>query len=334
MLTYRIESFTGPDGLVMLEEDVPQPGQGQVLVRIRATSLNYRDLVILEGSYPLPGGEGRVPLSDAAGEVVAVGEGVTRFQVGDRVMSSFSPSWLGGELRLLGPQRDYYMTGRDGWLTEMKVEDASALVAIPKELTFEAAATLPCAAVTAWNALAGVTAGDTVLTQGSGGVSLFALQLAKAKGARVLATTSSDVKAARLRELGADVTLNYAANPDWSEEVLAATQGRGVDRVVDVGGPSTLAQSLKAVVYAGQVALVGALSFEGAPLDFLSIFLRQATLRPIPVGSRTDLEAAVRAFAQHQIHPVIDRVFPLTEAKEALRYYAGRGTFGKVVLQH
>jgi NADPH:quinone reductase-like Zn-dependent oxidoreductase len=227
-----------------------------------------------------------------------------------------------------------YGSDRDGWLTEYKVVRAEALSLAPSSLTFEEAASLPCAAVTGWSALAGVRAGDTVLTQGSGGVSLFALQLATLLGARVIATTSSARNGERLKSLGADAVVDYVENPHWAEAVRALTAGRGVDRVVDVGGPGTLAESLKAVAYGGEVALVGALAESKAGLDFISLFMSQATLRCISVGSRVDVEAMNRAVDAHAMRPVIDRVFPFAEAKSAFAHYAGGKVFGKIVIRH
>jgi NADPH:quinone reductase-like Zn-dependent oxidoreductase len=259
------------------------------------------------------------------------GPGVSTLKAGDRVVSRFLPTWYGGPR---APNPETYGSDRDGWLTEYKVVRADALSLAPESLSFEEAASLPCAAVTAWSALAGVRAGDTVLTQGSGGVSLFALQLAKLLGARVIATTSTARNGQRLKEVGADAVVDYVENPQWAGAVRALTAGRGVDRVVEVGGPGTLAQSLKAVTYGGEIALVGALAESHAGLDFMSLFMSQATLRCISVGSRVDVEAMQRAVDAHTMHPVIDSVFPFAEAKSAWAHYAGRGVFGKVVIRH
>src|SRR6202158_6260595 len=212
MRVYQLDRPGSVDGLVLTERSVPSPAVGEVLVRVRASSLNFRDLMIINGQYPMPVPPGRVPLSDGAGEGVAVGAGVTRFKVGDRVINSFFPNWFGGSFKAMPEQ---YVVDHDGWLTEYKAVSAEALAGMPKHLTFEEAATLPCVAVTAWSALSGVRAGETVLTQGAGGVSLFALQLAKALGARVIATTSNPQKAARLRALGADEVIDSRAAPDW-----------------------------------------------------------------------------------------------------------------------
>src|SRR3984893_6061633 len=273
MRAYQLDRIGSLDGLVLTERDIPSPGVGEVLVRVRASSLNFRDVMILNCQYPMPVPPGRVPLSDGAGDVVAVGAGVTRFKTGDRVINSFFPNWFGGSFNAMP---EAYVVDRDGWLTEYKVISVEALVSMPEHLTFEEAATLPCAAVTAWSALAGVKAGETVLTQGMGGVSVFAVQLARAFGARVIATTSSPEKAQRLRELGANEVINYCDSPDWADQVRAITGGRGVDRVVEVGGPDTLAQSVKTVAYGGQISLVGVLAGAAGSVDFMPMFLSQA----------------------------------------------------------
>jgi NADPH:quinone reductase-like Zn-dependent oxidoreductase len=330
MRAYQLDRLGSLDGLVLVERDIPSPGAGEVLVQVRASSLNFRDKIILDGWYPAPVPPGRVPLSDAAGDVVAVGAGVTRFKAGDRVINSFFPNWFGGSFNAMP---EAYVVDRDGWLTEYKVISAEALVSMPEHLTFEEAATLPCAAVTAWSALSGVKAGETVLTQGMGGVSVFAVQLAKAFGVRVIATTSSPDKALRLRELGADEVIDYRV-PDWADQVRALTGGRGVDRVVEVGGPDTLAQSIKAVAYGGQISLVGVLAGAQGGIDFMTMFLSQATFQPIVVGSRRDLEDLCRTMEQHQIRPVIDSVFSFDEAKAGWSHYADRKVTGKVVISH
>src|SRR6202163_2837230 len=291
MRVYQLDRPGSLDGLVLAERNVPSPGVGEVLVHVRASSLNVRDLMIINGEYPVPVPPGRVPLSDGAGEVVAIGVGVKRFKVGDRVINSFFPNFFGGSFNAMPEQ---WVVDHDGWLTEHKAVSAEALVSMPEHLTFEEAATLPCVAVTAWSALSGVRAGDTVLTQGSGGVSLFALQLAKALGTRVITTTTNPEGAARLRELGADQVIDARASSDWGDQVRALTGGRGVDRVVEVGGPGTLAQSTKAVACGGQVSMVGALAAAEGGMDFMSMFMSQARFQPIATGSRRDLEDLCR----------------------------------------
>ena len=331
MNLFRLETIGAIDGLGVREEAIPVPSAGEVLIRVKASALNFRDLAIVLGKSPFAVRAGVVPVSDAAGEVEAVGPDVSTLKAGDRVVSRFFPTWYGGP-RI--PNPDMYGTDRDGWLTEYKVVRAEALSLAPSSLTFEEAASLPCAAVTGWSALAGVRAGDTVLTQGSGGVSLFALQLAKLLGARVIATTSSAQNGERLKSLGADAVVDYVETPQWAAAVRALTARRGVDRVVDVGGPGTLAESLKAVAYGGEVALVGALGESKAGLDFMGLFMSQATLRCISVGSRVDVEAMNRAVDAHAMRPVIDRVFSFAEAKSAFAHYAGGKVFGKIVIRH
>ena len=331
MRAYHLEQLGTLDGLAVSEHATPSPGAGEVLIRVRASSLNFRDLLIANGWYSPPVALGRVPLSDAAGEVEAIGSDVTRFKVGDRVINSFFPNWFGGTFNVV-PQQ--WGIDHDGWLTEYKVVNAEALVLMPDHLSFEEAATLPCAGVTAWSALAGVSAGDTVLTEGTGGVSLFAVQLAKALGARVIATTSSPEKAERLRQLGADHVIDYRTTKEWGKQVRALTGGRGVDRVVEVGGANTLAQSVQAIAYGGQISLVGILAGVEGGIDFMTMFATHATFKSIAVGSRRDLEDMNRVLAQHQIRPVIDSVYAFDDAIAGLSYFADRQLFGKVVIRH
>jgi NADPH:quinone reductase-like Zn-dependent oxidoreductase len=337
MKAYRIDRFGSVDGIVLRSSEDLRPGPREILMRVRASSLNYRDLMVLKGGGRGPTKLGVIPLSDGAGEVAAIGEGVTRVKIGDRIAGCFHPRWFGG------PIRPEYLTDRlganlDGMLTEYAVLSEEALVHAPSHLSFEEAATLPCAAVTAWVALTGhhkVTAGDTVLIQGSGGVSVFALQLARLLGARVIATTSTPEKAERLKALGASEVINYKETPDWDEKARELTDGRGVDCVVEIGGPGTIAMSLKALAVGGHVSLIGAsLSFSGTGLDPLLLTGRGITLGSISVGSRTDFEAMNRAIALHGLRPVIDRTFAFAEARDAYRHFEGRGHFGKVVITH
>ncbi|HCA26992.1 MAG TPA: alcohol dehydrogenase [Betaproteobacteria bacterium] len=333
MQAYRLERFEDLDSLTPHDEGVRPPGVGEVRVRVRATALNFRDLALLHGRYPMTCRPNLIPLSDAAGEVASVGEGVTRFKPGDRVVNSFFPRWFGGRFPS-SSRAEQYGSDRDGWLAEEQVVSAEALVAAPPHLSFEEAATLPCAAVTAWTALSGVTVGDTVLTQGSGGVSLFALQLAKCLGARVIATTSGPEKAERLKVLGADAVIDYTVVPEWSAPVRELTGGDGVDRIVEVGGPGTLAQSIRAVATGGEIAMIGFLAAGESPIDFGALFLSGATLRRIAVGSRADFEEMNRAVSQHRLRPVVDRVFPFDQAVAAWRHFDSRRHFGKVVIAH
>ena len=308
------------EGIVLRSSEDPRPGPNEILPRVRASSLNYRDLMVLKGGGRGPTKLGVMPLSDGAGEVAAIGEGVTLVKVGDRVIGTFHPRWFGG------PLSADYLTDRlganlDGMLAEYAVLSEEALVPVPSHLSFEEAATLPCAAVTAWAALAGhrrVTAGDTVLTQGSGGVSVFALQFARVLGARVIATTSTAEKAERLNVLGASEVINYTETPDWDVKARELTDGRGVDCVVEIGGPGTIAKSLKALAVGGHLSLIGAsLSPSGAMLDPLLLAGRGITVGAINVGSRADFEAMNRTIAQHRLRAVIDRTFPFAEANAA-----------------
>jgi len=337
MKAYRIDRFGSVDGIVQRSSDDPRPGLREVLVRVRASSLNYRDLMVLKGGGRGPTKLGVIPLSDGAGEVIAIGEGVTRAKIGDRVAGCFHPRWFGG------PIKPEYLTDRlganlDGMLAEYAVLSEEALVQVPTHLSFEEAATLPCAAVTAWVALTGhrqVTAGDTVLIQGSGGVSVFALQFARLLGARAIATTSTAAKAERLKVLGASEVINYTETPDWDSKARELTDGRGVDCVVEIGGPGTIAMSLSALAVGGHISMIGAsLTPSGTGLDPLLLTGRGTTLGSISVGSRTDFEAMNRAIAMHSVRPVIDQTFPFAEAKEAYRHFEGRGHFGKVVITH
>jgi len=332
---YRFDSFAGLDELRLRDEPDPTPQRGEVLVRVHAVSLNFRDLAMLRGRYPRPCLPGLIPTSDGAGEVVAVGEGVRAFKPGDRVMGAFHPRWFGGEMPST-IQADSYGAESDGWLTELKALSQEAVVPIPDGVTDEEAATLPCAGVTAWTALTGATpirAGHSVLVQGTGGVSIFALQIARAVGATVVATTSSDAKAERLRGLGADHVVNYAAEPEWGRQVRRLTGGRGVDRVVEVGGPGTIGQSLRAVALGGEIASIGFLSTENPGIDFFQLKASGANFRNITVGDRQALVEFARLVGQTGLRPVIDRTFAFAEAREAFAHLEAGGHLGKVVIR-
>ena len=334
MRLYRLPKHTGIDDLTLAEADTPKPGRGQVLVRMRAASLNFRDLLVANGRYMLSAlPPDLVPLSDGAGEVVALGEGASRVHVGDRVAGIFMQSWLGGEMETANGQSA--LGGAvDGVLAEYKVFDEQGLVHVPAHLSFEQAATLPCAAVTAWNALFGLrplVAGQSVLVQGTGGVSMFALQLAHAAGARVIATSSSGEKLERARALGASDGINYRAVPEWQDVVRALTDGRGVDHVVEVGGPGTIERSVRATRHGGIVTMIGVMT--RGTLDPLAVFAGGAIVRPIYVGSRQMFEAMNAAIALHRIEPVVDRVFAFEEAREAYRHLKGATHVGKVVVR-
>jgi NADPH:quinone reductase-like Zn-dependent oxidoreductase len=318
---------TGFEGLKQVEKPKPKPGPRQVLVRIRAASLNYRDIAIVRGKY-MGGGLPRdtVPLSDGAGEVEAVGEGVTELAPGDRVVATFTqgspPAALGSPL--------------DGTLTEYAVFAPEGLLRIPAHLSFEEAATLPCAGVTAWNALTEgrvLRPGETVLTLGTGGVSIFALQLAKAAGARVIITSTSDVKLERAKALGADDTINYKRHPDWEKQVQELTNGQGADKVVELGGPGTLPHSYQAVGRGGEIELIGVITRPEGDTSPMAIMFKGATLRGIFVGGRPLFEGLNRAVTVNRIKPVIDKVFEFDEAADALRYMKEAKHFGKLVIR-
>ncbi|MGM8851755.1 zinc-dependent alcohol dehydrogenase family protein [Salinicola halophyticus] len=335
MKSYRFDLLDSLDSLSLHEEPRPSPQRGELLLRVRAVSLNYRDIALVEGTYLRPGRAALIPVSDAAAEVVAVGEEVEEFRVGDRVMGSFTPRWFGGP-RLPGRAEGCYGNQLDGWLTEYKVVSQEAVVRLPDALSFEEGATLPCAAVTAWNALAGprpIRAGDTVLTLGTGGVSLFAVQLARALGARVIATTSSPGKAECLKALGADAVVNYAEQSDWGAAVRELTDGRGVDRIVEVGGPATVGQSLKAIAFDQEIVLVGFLGQESPGIDYFDLMTSGARIRSVNVGDRPMLEAVAHVVACHAIAPIIDRVFPFEEAKGAFEHLQQARHIGKVVIR-
>ncbi|POZ62959.1 zinc-dependent alcohol dehydrogenase family protein [Chromobacterium alticapitis] len=336
MQSYRFSRFGSLDHLNRRDEAMPAPGRGEVLLRVHASSLNYRDLALLHGRYPMSWTDGLIPLSDGAGEIIALGEGCRRFAVGDRVCNSFFPEWFGGPFPLEQAARQYG-SNLDGWLCQYKTVSEEALVRVPDHLSYAEAAALPCAALTAWTALNGpnpIRAGDTVLTQGTGGVSLFAVQLAKLMGARVIATTSSAEKAEKLEALGADAVIDYRAEPQWGTRARELSGGMGVDRIVEVGGQGTLAQSLDAVAVGGEIAVIGFLDQGGAALDFMRYFLSGATLRRIAVGHREDMEAMLRAIGRHGLRPVIDRAFPFGDARAAFEHLEARRHFGKVVIQH
>jgi len=329
-----LKGSTDLSSLKLLECDVPQPGEGQVVVRVQATSLNYRDHAVVSGNYF--GGvlkRDTIPLSDGAGEVTAVGANVSRFKPGDRVIASFFQGWVDGvpnpaTLNALG-------SPADGMLAEYVALPESGLVACPPHLSYEEAATLPCAGVTAWNALmvsGRVKPGDTVLALGTGGVSIFALQFARMSGARVIITSSSDEKLSRARELGADAGINYKKIPDWEQEVLKLTAGRGVDHVIEVGGAGTLAKSFQSVGYRGQITLIGVLSGREGDTNPHPLMLKNACLRGVFVGSRTMFEQMNEAISVNGMRPVVDRVFSFADAANAFDYQSHGKHFGKVVI--
>lgn len=331
----RITGKFSIDALTYDTVEITLPGHGQVLVAIKAVSLNYRDLLVVTGRYSPNLPKPLVIASDGAGEVIGVGEGVGKFKTGDRVIGSFFQNWQRGEIdRDAAPSA---LGGSiDGVLATARVFDERGLVHMPAHLSFEEAATLPCAAVTVWNALvhtAHVKSGDTVLLLGTGGVSIFGLQFAAMHGARTIITSSSDAKLARAKALGASETVNYLKTPEWHKEVLRLTDGRGVDIVLEVGGTGTLPKSLRAVRPGGQVSLIGVLAGIAEPLNIGPILHNSVRLQGIYVGSVEMFEAMNRAITTNKLKPVIDRVFAFQQAREALRYMESARHFGKIVIR-
>jgi len=326
----------GLDNLRVKEIAEPKPGRDDVLVRMRAASLNYRDLVTVDGGY---GSQQKradlIMLSDGAGEIVEVGNAVREFNCGDRVIGSLFQNWQSGPATA---ERLRSGLGGllDGVACEYRALPATGVIRIPDSLSWTEAATLPCAALTGWSAVVGATstqAGDVVVTQGTGGVSLFALQFAIACGARVIATSSSDAKLARLGELGAAELVNYREVPEWGRQVVDKTNGVGADLVIEVGGARSLKQSLRAVRVGGTVALIGVLSGGRAELNLGPVVTRQVRLQGVTVGSRERLAEMIAAMSGQGIRPVIDRVFALAEINEALLYLKGGQHFGKVCIE-
>jgi len=333
MKIYRYPKL-GLENLTLAECDEPKPAPGEVVVKFHAASLNYRDLLFADGLYNLRPHLPAVPVSDGAGEITAIGEGVTKWKVGDRVCPSFFQGWIEGP-RTAEKSHSALGAGElDGVLREYGAFYEEGLVRIPGDLSYAEAATLPCAAVTAWHALVSVgnlKAGDTVLTLGTGGVSIFAIQLAKLMGARVIATSSSDEKLARVRTLGADETINYRTTPDWDKEALRLTHGVGVDMVVEVGGAGTLAKSVNATRVEGLVALIGVLA-SGGGFDPMRVLMKSIHLQGIFVGSRRMFEGMNKAITINGLKPVIDKTFAFDQAREALEYMRSGSHFGKIVI--
>lgn len=322
----------GLTNLVIENRADPKPKAGEVLVRVRASSLNYHDFIVVLGGIPTP--DGRIPMSDGAGEVVAVGEGVTKWKVGDKVISLFFPNWQSGQVEAAGFQ-SVPGDGADGFGCELYAGPETAFTRMPKGWSFDEAATLPCAALTAWRGMYVETRtkpGDWVLVQGTGGVSIFALQFAKATGARVIATSSSEAKLEKLRALGADHVINYKETPDWGKKAFELTGGRGVDEVVEIGGPGTMAQSINACRPGGHISLIGVLTGVSGEVPTAALFSRNITLSGITVGSRRQQEDMVDAIDATGFKPVIDSRFPLDQIAAAFAHQASQQHFGKIVL--
>src|SRR6202522_1158581 len=330
----RTTGGTSIDQVIFDEVAVPEPGPGQVLVAIKAVSLNFRDLAVVTGRYPRNASQPTIIASDGCGEVIAVGDGVAAFESGDRVVGSFFQKWIAGPF-----VREYGASALggaiDGVLTQFRVFDREGLVRIPEHFSYQDGATLPCAGLTAWNALVPtmhVQAGDTVLLLGTGGVSIFGLQFAKLHGARVIITSSSDEKLARAKALGADQTINYKTTPEWDKEVLRLTGGKGVDIVLEVGGGETFPRSMNSVRNSGQIAVIGVLSGLVGTIPVVLIGIQTLSVRGIFVGSVAMFEDMNRAMTANQIRPVIDRVFPFEQSADALRYMQSAQHFGKIVI--
>jgi NADPH:quinone reductase-like Zn-dependent oxidoreductase len=331
----KVAAVRKPGGLANLVIETrpdPLPKPGEILMRVRASSLNYHDYLVVLGM--IPSADGRIPMSDGAGEVVAVGDGVRHLKVGDRVMSLFFPTWQAGG----APALDFSTVpgdGADGFACELYAGPESAFTRMPQGWGFDEAATLPCAALTAWRGMFVETQtkpGDWVLVQGTGGVSMFALQFAKAAGARVIATSSSDAKLERLKALGADHVINYRETPEWGRKAFELTGGRGVDEVVEIGGPGTLNQSIAACRAGGHISLVGVLTGLAGEVSTAALFSKNITLSGITVGSRAQQEQMVRALEANPIRPVISNRFPLADIAAAFELQGRQQHFGKIVL--
>jgi len=336
MRAYQLpKGGAGIESLAQVERPDPKPAHRQVLVKIKACSLNFRDLGIVRGTYRMPVRENVIPLSDGAGEVIELGSGVERVKVGDRVAGNFFQRWYGGE-----PPADAQSSalggGTDGMLAEYAVLEEDGVVKIPQHLSLEEGATLPCAAVTVWNAMtehARLKAGDTILLQGTGGVSIFGLQFAHAMGIRAIITSSSDAKLARAKTLGAAFCINYKTTPDWEKAAMQFTGGVGVDHVVEVGGAATLTRSFGAIRAGGKITMIGGLSGGATELNPGLIFSRRANVQGISVGSTQMFQATARAIEVNAIKPVIDKVFAFADAQAAYRHMASGAHFGKIVIR-
>ncbi len=336
MRAYQLaKGGAGVESLTVIERPEPKPGHRQVLVKIHACSLNYRDLAIARGTYRVPVRDNIIPLSDGAGEVIAVGDGVRKVKVGDKVAGNFFQRWHAGE-----PGPDTHQAalggGIDGMLAEYAVLEEDGVVKIPDHLSLEEGATLPCAGVTAWHAMvehARLLSGDCVLLQGTGGVSIFGLQLAKAMGVSVIITSSRDEKLARAMQLGADHGINYNTTPEWQNAAMEITGGRGVDCVVEVGGAGTIARSFASIRVGGRIGLIGNLSGPPTELNPGLILAKRANVQGISVGSTAMFEAMNRAIAANKIRPVIDKVFGFDEVQAAYQHMASGTHFGKIVIR-
>ncbi|WP_353218499.1 NAD(P)-dependent alcohol dehydrogenase [Sandarakinorhabdus sp.] len=333
MKAIRLRHPAGIDNLKYEDMASPgDPGPGQIKVRIRASSLNYHDYIVVMGGIPTP--DGRIPMSDGAGDVLAVGEGVTEFRPGDMVVSTFFPTWLDGRPNMAG-FAGVPGDGADGYAAEEVVAPATSFTHAPFGYSHAEAATLTCAGLTAWRALVTegqIKAGDVVLVQGTGGVSIFALQFAKAMGATVIATSSSDEKLARLQAMGADHLINYKSTPGWGGEVMRITHGRGADHIVEIGGAGTMPESIIACAVGGHISLIGVLAGFAGPIPTVQLMAKQIRLIGITVGTRRQQQDMIRAINQSGMRPVIDTSFPLVELGAAFRHQASGAHFGKICI--
>ena len=333
MKAWQLQAF-GRENLSLNEVPQPTPGPGEVLVRISSVSLNYRDKLLYDGLYNPHLDFPITQVADAVGEIVALGPNTTRFKVGDRVVTNYCTRWIDGPPTV---KESLYSLGNviPGALAEYLVLTEQALVLSPSYLTNDEAAALPCAALTAWSALVekgNLTAGQTVLIQGTGGVSLFGLQIAAALGATVIVTSSSDEKLARAKALGAKHTINYTRTPDWEKEVLALTNDQGVDHILEVVGGPNLARSIKAIKPQGQITLIGIIEGFDATIPLFTVMQKHAVIRGIIVGPRRALEDMLRKFDEVKLHPVIDTVYSFADARKAFDHLE-RGAFGKIVIR-
>jgi NADPH:quinone reductase-like Zn-dependent oxidoreductase len=338
MSAYVLESETGPSALKLSKVPRPVPQAGEALIRVRASSLNYRDHLTTSAQYG-PGHDmaGRIPVSDGAGDVVEIATGVTEVKVGDRVAANFFPTWIGGAANPNQLKAALGGAFAPGMLAEYVAVPANSLVALPASLSFEEAATLPCAGVTAWYALFDtfkLQPGQDVVVQGTGGVSIFALQLAKMAGATVIVTSSSDEKLARAKTLGADHGINYATHPDWDKQLKKLTGGRGADIIVEVGGTGTIEKSLSAAAIGGGIAVIGILSGVQSQISLFQVLAKQVRLHGVYVGSRQHLADLTQAMTANAVKPVVDKVFTFVDAPAAFAYQASNKHFGKVVIAH
>ncbi len=337
MKVFQLQDDWSVENLVISERREPQVGPGQIKLRMKAASLNYRDLLVMQRGYgALTGALPLIPISDGVGEVVEAGEGVTRVERGDRVCPMIHPHWICGPptKKRLG---DLLGGPRDGVMAQSMVVDEKNVARVPSYLTNEEAATLPCAALTAWTAIvteAKLHAGDTVLVQGTGGVALFSLQIAKLIGARVIIISSSDEKLEKAYQLGADEGINYRKKPEWGKLARDLAGGDGVDHIIELGGNQTLPQSLRAIRPGGSISLIGVLSGGNMDVRLGLIVTRYVRLQGITVGNRDGFEKMTRAFDQHKVKPVVDRIFSFDQLREALDYFVSGSHFGKICIRH